>query len=52
MKMKAIIYEEYGPPEVLKLADVDKPTPKNNEVLMRVFALTIDYGDLIVRNFR
>jgi len=51
-KMKAITYEEFGPPEVLKMSEVDKPIPKDKEVLIQVFAITIDYGDLIARNIK
>ena len=43
--MKAIVYTEYGPPEVLKLKDVPEPLPKENEVLIRVHAVSLNASD-------
>jgi len=49
--MKAVVYTEYGSPDVLHVQDVVRPTPKENEILVRVHAAPVNFGDLLARDF-
>ncbi|HEX9387525.1 MAG TPA: hypothetical protein VF918_14470 [Anaerolineales bacterium] len=49
--MKAVIYEKYGSPDVLEYQEVNKPAPKDNEVLIKVYATTVTVADFRSRSF-
>ncbi|HEY8855611.1 MAG TPA: alcohol dehydrogenase catalytic domain-containing protein, partial [Candidatus Dormibacteraeota bacterium] len=47
--MRAVVYDTYGPPDVLRLEDVAKPVPKEDEVLVKVHATTVNRSDVHIR---
>lgn len=50
--MKAVVWTKYGPPDVLQLREVEKPAPKEREVLIKIYASTVTAGDYELRRLK
>ena len=48
--MRAVVYDRYGPPDVLRLEDVERPVPKEDEVLVKIHATTVNRSDCATRD--